>query len=548
MKMLCSSQFMKKLILFCVFIGMTMLVYAHNIREQQAILREWILKDHTTLKATFFMVKADQVVLENTAHTLVSFPIASFSTADQAFIRTKMAQIQQLNKPIDAQSNLTEKSTGIELEKLLLAAFCLLLVLWLVVSSSGKFQVRSLAYLLVLFGLSAFYSFVLKPYAPRVLFGSTNPLTIDSAFVPFKPNVYTRWDNQYFYVESKGIPTTHPMMAGITSWQQQVPIPQCYIGNNPWSIPLNPEIASTPVPVNQKHFLRGAVAVAVNGIAIFNPYTNTGVDALLDGQLDNWGGHCGRADDYHYHTAPLHLYGHTAATLPIAYALDGFAVYGSVEPDGAPMKALDANHGHFGPNGVYHYHGTATAPYMIGNMVGKVTEDSTLQIIPQAAAKSIRPAGAPLKGATIISCVPNSSNNGYALNYTLNGQNYTVDYNWANGKQYIFNFINPGGTTTSTYNGYLDCKVPTRTSELFGDANAFELYPNPTRDECRVKLSDQITATSFENLAIFSATGQRMQFSKEVPEVLSTAQMASGVYFVVIKTKQNTFVKKLMIQ
>jgi hypothetical protein len=102
------------------------------------------------------------------------------------------------------------------------------------------------------------------------------------------------------------------------------------------------------------------------------------VDAFLDGQLDNFGGHCGRADDYHYHNAPMFLDEKTSEILPIAFALDGYAVYGTLEPNGNPMMPLDVNHGHEGSNGIYHYHGTKTAPYMIGNMVGVVTEDSYL--------------------------------------------------------------------------------------------------------------------------------------------------------------------------
>jgi hypothetical protein len=27
----------------------------------------------------------------------------------------------------------------------------------------------------------------------------------------------------------------------------------------------------------------------------------------LAGELDEYGGHCGRADDYHYHIGPVHL-------------------------------------------------------------------------------------------------------------------------------------------------------------------------------------------------------------------------------------------------
>lgn len=65
----------------------------------------------------------------------------------------------------------------------------------------------------------------------------TDPLFIDAAYTPHKHRVKTRWDDNWFYVESKGIPD-HIMMKGITSWQQQVPLPQCCVGNNAWQIPL----------------------------------------------------------------------------------------------------------------------------------------------------------------------------------------------------------------------------------------------------------------------------------------------------------------------
>ena len=283
-----------------------------------------------------------------------------------------------------------------------------------------KKKLSHVAYLLVVGILSVLYSFRTKAF--KLLNVNTNPLTIDSAFTPFKPNVNTFWNATYFYVESIGIPTTHTMMAGISNhgWQQQVPIPQCYKGSNAWPIPLNPVMAASPIPVDSIHFTRGAIAIAANGVPIFNVHTNTGVDSYADGQLDNYGGHCGRADDYHYHVAPLHLYGTTSNTLPIAYSLDGFAVYGSVEPNGSSMQPLDANHGHYGSSGVYHYHGTATAPYMIAKMVGQVTEDLTHQLIPQAAASPVRTENwTPLNGALITSCLPNGTGNGFNLSYNL---------------------------------------------------------------------------------------------------------------------------------
>jgi hypothetical protein len=104
---------------------------------------------------------------------------------------------------------------------------------------------------------------------------------------------------------------------------------------------------------------------------------------------------------------------------------------------------------------------------MIGKMVGKVTEDATLQIIPQAAATSIRPAGTPLSGAVITNLVANAGNNGYDLTYTRSGQTYHVIYDWVDTSRsrskYTFHFVNPTSTADSVYVGFSQsqCIVPT---------------------------------------------------------------------------------------
>jgi hypothetical protein len=307
-------------------------------------------------------------------------------------------------------------------------------------------------------------------------------------------------------------------------------------------------LAATPVPVNSSHFLRGAIALAANGVAIFNPYTNTGVDALLDGQLDTYGGHCGRADDYHYHTAPLHLYGTTSATLPIAYALDGFAVYGATEPEGGAMTALDANHGHTGASGVYHYHGTAAAPYMIGKMVGAVTEDATLQIIPQAAAQPFRPAGAPLQGAVITSCLPNAANNGYTLIYTKAGATYSVQYSWTAAGVYTFNFINPGGTTTSTYNGPAACNVTVGTTTTAAIDTQISVFPNPTNGIININLNNNIKENEVKNMSIFSINGSKIANFEGFKPNIDTQNWTNGIYFIKIETVQGIFTKKIVVK
>ena len=59
------------------------------------------------------------------------------------------------------------------------------------------------------------------------------------------------------------------MMEGITNWQQQFPINQEYNGTNSWSIPINPEFSENPLS-SESNFMKGAMAIAINGIPIFN--------------------------------------------------------------------------------------------------------------------------------------------------------------------------------------------------------------------------------------------------------------------------------------
>ncbi len=112
----------------------------------------------------------------------------------------------------------------------------------------------------------------------------------------------------------------------------------------------------------------GLGALAVNGVPIFNALNNRGDGALLAGELDQWGGHAGRADDYRYNVAPLHPQDAVGPTSPIAWALDGYPIYGSLEPDGSAMRTLDDLNGHDDGAGGCHYQGTRTYPYINGGL------------------------------------------------------------------------------------------------------------------------------------------------------------------------------------
>ena len=248
-------------------------------------------------------------------------------------------------------------------------------------------------------------------------------LTTLPGFEQFAATVNSFVQGDYWMVESNGIPA-HDMMVGITSWQQQVPVPQQYTDANAWRFPTTPTMADSPVSARTGLF-RGAIAIAVNGIPIFNALNNRGDDALLAGELDNWGGHAGRADDYHYHVAPLHLQDIVGPGNPIAYALDGYAIFGTVEPDGSPLVELDDYNGHEGSDGTYHYHGTTTYPYINGGLRGVVSVSD--QVDPQPTTRPFRTAGEPLNGAT-ITAFHSPSPGAYRLEYSLNGATGSVFY------------------------------------------------------------------------------------------------------------------------
>jgi hypothetical protein len=286
---------------------------------------------------------------------------------------------------------------------------------------------------------------LLRP--PTLLLSGTNRgAAIASIFQPFAPGVKTRWDDIFFYVESYGMPA-HRMMVGITAWQQQVPLPQSYFGDNAWQFPLQPVVATNPISA-KTHFFRGAIAIAVNGVPIFNPIKNDGhTDTYLAGELDEFGGHAGRADDYHYHIAPLHLQQYVGSNNPIAFALDGYPIYGLNEPDGSTPVGLDEFNGHTTPQLGYHYHASKKYPYVNGGFHGVVTESGG-QVDPQPRAQPVRPAASPLPGAVITDFKSEPDIKGYTLSYTIGGQKAQLHYSETPGSV-TFDFTDSSGKTVT---------------------------------------------------------------------------------------------------
>jgi hypothetical protein len=139
--------------------------------------------------------------------------------------------------------------------------------------------------------------------------------------------------------------------------------------NITFSIPLNPasatDKAATPM---------GPIGISRNGVVFFNQYAAG--SSTLDNEInsfDQYLGHPAGSGMYHYHIEPVYLtevYGDDAF---LGLLADGFPVYGPVE-EGKILSSddLDDYHGHYSvtkefPNGIYHYHISADAPYLNGD-------------------------------------------------------------------------------------------------------------------------------------------------------------------------------------
>jgi arylsulfatase A-like enzyme len=375
-------------------------------------------------------------------------------------------------------------------------------------------------------GAASQFHFVTTPFsAPDAVLGDALTLTsytapagngalMAASFAPFKPRVRFYWDATTFYEESDNMPDNTMMpnlMVGITSWQQQIPVPAAYFASttnpenntgslgygqpNYWRLPLVPVPSAAPIPISAGNFQRGAVALAANGIAIFNPKNNTGRVSYEIGELDAYGGHCGLADDYHYHIIPTHLLSAFGGVLgndkPVAWALDGYPIYGYVEPDGTARQAPDADGGHDIGNGWgYHYHamgtttvdgthpyGTPQTPYLMSNFHGTVVNFGG-QVDGQPEVGSIRASGtggytaSPVSGASIIAfknpvaLTTDGSGNlienvggtpsadSYLMRVSISGTSY--DECWkinrnVNPKTMTVTWRLAGATTTTTY-------------------------------------------------------------------------------------------------
>lgn len=430
---------MKKIKLVLILILISFNISAHE-GGHGTVLKEWTLKSNSeTIKADFIKVENDKVWLMDIDHNVITYQVADFSIEDQKFIQERSEIIESLN------SELPNETGSVSYNNIAMILLGALLLAFSLVQIKKRKRLIHLTFGFIGVGMILFASCKNSNVANTATVDvPQNDVSLMQSFFGKFAGVKTNADDNFLYISSDGLPA-HEMMVGITNWQQQVPINQNYTGSNSWAIPLHPKFAANPLST-KTNLLKGAIAVAVNGIPVFNPLNNRGEDANAIGELDKWGGHCGRADDYHYHLPPLHLQEQVGEGNPVAYAVDGFPVYGETKDQ------LDENLGKMTSNGSYQYHTIKDYPYLIAGMRGEVKLDPNSkapenQVTPQPRTQELRPALRPLRGAEIID-FKTLGDNSYALTYRLNSQDNIIKYKWDSSNNYTYEFINPDGTST----------------------------------------------------------------------------------------------------
>jgi hypothetical protein len=178
-------------------------------------------------------------------------------------------------------------------------------------------------------------------------------------------------------VKSNGLPKgthtgTYPVAAGSEAYSYD---------RNPNRITAQSVDVTLPKPAaaaKPSCLTGGPIAIAVNGVAIFDALDAMNRDAVAYEILDRCQGHPERNGRYHYHDIPECLTKGDRAgqhSGVVGYALDGFPITGPRGDGGTTVSNadLDACHGHVGTivlNGKrvrsYHYHATLEYPYTLG--------------------------------------------------------------------------------------------------------------------------------------------------------------------------------------
>jgi hypothetical protein len=147
-------------------------------------------------------------------------------------------------------------------------------------------------------------------------------------------------------------------------------------------LPIDPVLADAPTALETV----AKVGVALDGVPIFADAPEIQVTGHMPA-LDTCAGHVDPGGWYHWHGTSTDVATvfeaedvaadcalEQNASAQFGYAFDGFALYGSREPDGSEPAELDQCNGHVAPvtdgSAVYHYHASKSFPNLPPCLVG----------------------------------------------------------------------------------------------------------------------------------------------------------------------------------
>lgn len=188
-------------------------------------------------------------------------------------------------------------------------------------------------------------------------------------------------EGNYIVIKSTGRPDHKSPYYKGTQWENA--LYEAYNGNNAsymqnpnkiatsqltFRLPLHPVKAASAQATPM-----GPIGVSLNGVPFYNQYAAQYQPLTMEiTTLDQYNGHPQQMGGYHYHIEPTYLTKTYGKHVLLGFLIDGFPVYGPLENNTTISNdALDACHGHSHatsdyPDGIYHYHFTADAPYLNG--------------------------------------------------------------------------------------------------------------------------------------------------------------------------------------
>jgi len=161
------------------------------------------------IEASFSLEKDGKALLVKHDGEVVWTPIACLSAADREWIRARKAAIARMNGDSAA---IVPTSDGQSITGMVVLGMTGLVVLALAGNATRK------RWSVAPFAGSAAVLLMAGAWAVAAWVRDTPP-AIQGHFEPFKDNLKFRSDDDWFYVESNGMPD-HPMMVGISAWQQ----------------------------------------------------------------------------------------------------------------------------------------------------------------------------------------------------------------------------------------------------------------------------------------------------------------------------------------